>query len=111
MLKNLEKINIIKRDKVIKGLRYIDDMNEKCGYPIIEKVIIFGSAVTDDCTEDSDIDLCFVTEYGCENPDYFDIYGKTEIIIDDLCDIFSYKKTQGSLRSEIDMGVTVYDYG
>ncbi len=48
--KNIEKINPIKRAKVEKGFDFIEECNAQYG-KIIDKVIIFGSAVTDSCTE------------------------------------------------------------
>jgi len=109
MIKNLQYINPIKREKIKNGLEYIEKKNNGC----ISKVIVFGSSVTDNCINDSDIDLCFVTDADCANPVYADIYGNMEIVMDDLCDILSYNKLSdnGSLKAEIDKkGITVYEY-
>ena len=109
MFKNLQYIHPIKREKIKKGLEYISKKNDGC----ISKVIVFGSSVTDDCTNNSDIDLCFVTDTNCKNPVYADIYGNMEIVMDDLCDILSYSKlnSDGDLKAEIDKkGVVVYEY-
>lgn len=85
--------------------------------------MVASRSITDDCTNDSDIDLCLVTNVNCTNPIYADIYGNMEIIMDDLCDvitqrvatndILSYNKLSdnGSLKAEIDKkGITVYEY-
>lgn len=48
---NLEKINPIKKDLVEKILHLVD------GYEYLDKMIIFGSSIRDDCREDSDIDI------------------------------------------------------
>ena len=76
----------------------------------ISKVIVFGSSVTQDCAEESDIDLCFITM----NPDsdiYSQIYGNMEIVMDDLCDILDYDELKGEVKTEIDKkGVAVYEY-
>lgn len=79
----------------------------------ISKVVVFGSSLTENCTDDSDIDLCFFTNATCKNPVYADIYGKMEIVMDDLCDILSYRKLDdhGGLKAEIDKnGVVIYEY-
>ena len=103
---NLDKINPIKREKIKKGMEYIASLNDGC----ISKVIAFGSSVTQDCTEESDIDLCFITM----NPDsdiYSQIYGNMEIVMDDLCDILDYDELKGEVKTEIDKkGVAVYEY-
>ena len=76
----------------------------------ISKVIVFGSSVTQDCAEESDIDLCFITM----NPDsdiYSQIYDNMEIVMDDLCDILDYDELKGEVKTEIDKkGVAVYEY-
>ena len=111
MVKNLGKINPVKRGKINNGLSFIDRENRACGYPVVSRVIIFGSSVRSDCSEDSDIDICLVTDYGCENGDYFNIYSNLEIIMDDLCDIFSSRMLSAALREEIiKKGVCVYEY-
>ena len=107
MIKNLEKINILKKDKIKRGLEFIDEQNKT--EHIIDKVIIFGSAIRDDCTNDSDIDLCLVTDYDCHNKAYFNTRGKLADIMDDLCDILSYKKLNDDFRKVIDKGVLVYE--
>lgn len=79
----------------------------------ISRVVVFGSSLTENCTDDSDIDLCFFTNATCKNPVYADIYGKMEIVMDDLCDILSYRKLDdhGGLKAEIDKnGVVIYEY-
>lgn len=49
MRMNLEKINPVKRAKVEKGIDLVEKWNKNEN--IIDKMIIFGSSVTDDCTE------------------------------------------------------------
>ena len=87
-------------------MEYIASLNDGC----ISKVIAFGSSVTQDCTEESDIDLCFITM----NPDsdiYSQIYDNMEIVMDDLCDILDYDELKGEVKTEIDKkGVAVYEY-
>ncbi len=50
MIKNIEKIHIVKRNKVLHGLQFIEKCCREVKY--VDKVIIFGSAVLDDCTEE-----------------------------------------------------------
>lgn len=111
-IKNTNKISIIKRDKIIKGLKFLDSINNK--EHVIDKVIIFGSSVTDDCTEESDIDICLYTngEISCRNRNFFRIFGGLELEMDDLCDILLYHKlSDGKLKKEIEeKGVIVYEY-
>ena len=56
MIKNLNKINPIKKSILLKLLARVDSCNkiEK----VIDKIIVFGSAIRNDCTEESDIDIC-----------------------------------------------------
>ena len=75
-------------------MEYIASLNNGC----ISKVIVFGSSVTQDCAEESDIDLCFITM----NPDsdiYSQIYDNMEIVMDDLCDILDYDELKGEVNS------------
>lgn len=109
MIQNLQYINPVKREKIKKGMEYLSKRNDGC----ISKVVVFGSSLTENCTDDSDIDLCFFTNATCKNPVYADIYGKMEIVMDDLCDILSYRKLDdhGGLKAEIDKnGVVIYEY-
>lgn len=109
MIQNLQRINPIKREKIKKGMEYIAKKNDGC----ISKVVVFGSSLTENCTDNSDIDLCFFTNTTCKNPVYADIYGSMEIVMDDLCDILSYRKLDnyGALKAEIDKkGVVIYEY-
>lgn len=108
MCLNNNLISPIKRDKINKAIDFLNK-NNKNG--VIEKVILFGSCITDLCSEDSDIDICFVSSYNSSNPDFFNIYGNFPIIADDLCDIVIYSKLKGKLKEEIDnKGVLIYEY-
>ncbi|MGN0340139.1 MAG: nucleotidyltransferase family protein [Lachnospira sp.] len=100
MLCNLNKINKVKLDKIIKGLNYLEEENNK--EHVIDKVIIFGSAVTDDCRGKSDIDICLVTDYDSSNNTFFKIYGGLPLVMDELCDIAIYNRVSGCLKNEID---------
>ena len=53
MIKNLDRINIIKREMVKKSA----EIASKC--PYIDRIVVFGSSVRNDCRENSDIDFVF----------------------------------------------------
>ncbi len=104
---NLDKINPIKREKVRKGMEFVDKMNAI--EPVVDKVIVFGSSVRDDCTEESDIDLCLFTNYDTSNKTFFKLRGNLPIVMDDLCDVLKYSKINKDFKCEIEKGVIVYE--
>lgn len=109
MIANLEKINPIKREKILNCINFIDSCNQK--KEMIEKLIIFGSAVRSDCTEESDIDMCLFTDFTCKDRDYFNVYRKIARKADDPCDIVIFKKISSKFRDHIlQTGVVVYEY-
>ena len=109
MIINIEKINPIKRDKIIKCLEHIDLCNRH--KKMVDKVLIFGSSVRNDCTEESDIDICLFTDYSCKDRDYFNLYRKIARKADDICDIFVFKKVSEKFqRHLLNTGVFVYEY-
>ena len=108
--KNIERINPIKRAKVEKGLGFVEECISSYGQ-VIDKVIIFGSAVTDSCTEESDIDVCLVSDYTASNDGFFKVYGGLARAMGDSCDVLSYRNMGKTLRGEVaEKGVTVYEY-
>lgn len=101
---DLSNINSIKRNQVSKCVKAI------AKYNFIKRLIIFGSSVTDKCTNDSDIDICV------------DIIGETKGLhtyqmnvdlskaCEHKCDILTYNKLQKKMKEEIDnKGVVVYE--
>lgn len=60
---NLEKINPIKRNIIADILTQITD------YKYLDKMIIFGSSIRDDCREDSDIDIALQWTENCYDDD------------------------------------------
>ncbi|MBO4295708.1 MAG: nucleotidyltransferase domain-containing protein [Desulfovibrio sp.] len=90
MRMNLEKISPIKKAKIEKGIDLVEQCNEN--EKIIEKMIIFGNSVTNHCTEDSDIDVCLVSDYTTANNAYFRVYGGLGRVMDDVVDIFNFKR-------------------
>ena len=79
-------------------------------YNFVKRLIIFGSAVTKECSEDSDVDICI------------DIIGDTKglhtyqmnVDLSKACnhnlDILTYNKLQGKIKDEVEKkGVVVYE--
>ena len=107
MIKNLDKINILKREKVKKGLEFIEQNNS---HGIINKIVVFGSAVREDCTEDSDIDMCIFSDFTTKNREFFLMMGKMQRAIDDICDIFRYADITEKYQNIInERGIVVYE--
>lgn len=77
---------------------------------IVKRLFIFGSAVTDSCTDDSDLDICVDTD--CEDNDVklFNLYSTISKICDYNCDILTYRKLGSQIKGEVDSkGVIVYE--
>ncbi len=64
-------------------------------------MIIFGSSVTEECTEESDIDVCLVLDYTTANNVYFRIHGGLGRVMDDIVDVFNFKRVGDKLKNEI----------
>lgn len=107
MTYNIDRINKIKRENVIKALEFVEKENVS---GVIDKVILFGSCVTNVCTEESDLDVCLVSKYNAKNDTFFRIFGGFEIASGDVCDVTVYDKIGEKLRKEIDKnGVVIYE--
>lgn len=109
MIKNLEKINFIKRNKIYNGLKFIEKCNnsQKC----INKVYIFGSSIRDDCTNESDVDVCLDSDCEMFDRNLLKIYGEFEKVVDNLCDIMILNKASKKFQNQIlDNGILVYEY-
>ena len=104
---NLEKINSLKRQYVRQGMEYIDRMNAV--EPVIDRIVVFGSAITDDCTEESDVDLCIFSDYDESNDTYYEARGNLMHEIGDVCDILNFSYIGDDLKRTIEKGVTVYE--
>ena len=107
MVRNLDRINPLKREKVRQGLQFVEDNNIET--PVIDKIVIFGSSISQDCTEDSDIDLCIFSKYECNNAAYFRIRGRLARVINDKCDILKYDRLNDRFKAVVNKGVTVYE--
>lgn len=99
-------INPIKKDYVDK----ICDAAKESG--IVNRLIIFGSAVTDYCEKESDLDICVDTDCADNNRALFRLYVKMSKICDYNCDILTYSKLGEKIRYEVEQkGVLVYEAG
>lgn len=106
-IKNLKKIHRCKRNKIKAGMEFVERMNKR--EPVINRVIVFGSAIRDDCQETSDIDLCLVSDYDTSNRTYYEIKGDLPEVMDDLCDILKYDRLNMKFKRIVDQGVVVYE--
>ena len=107
MVKNLNMINHLKREKIRQGLQFVEENNSETR--VIDKIVVFGSSIRPDCTEDSDIDLCIFSDYECNNAAYFRIRGRLARVINDKCDILKYDRLNDRFKAIVDKGVTVYE--
>lgn len=100
------KINKIKRDcvnEMVKAARK---------YPFVKRLIIFGSSVTDRCTEESDIDVCMDVGDKTQGLDLFNFHADICKSCDFNCDVLNYYRLKGDIKNEIDnKGVVVYASG
>ncbi|MCD8379589.1 MAG: nucleotidyltransferase domain-containing protein [Lachnospiraceae bacterium] len=103
---NTSRVNAIKKKEVEKLIKIARDTG------VVNRLVIFGSAVTNDCNEESDVDMCL--DISCETSDKRlrrPVYELNEAC-DFNCDILFYHKLGENLRNEIDSkGVTVYAAG
>lgn len=107
MICNIDRVSKVKREKVLRALEFVE--RENVG-GVVDKVILFGSSITSACTEESDIDVCFVSKYDAKNEEFFRIFGGFEIASGDVCDVVVYDKVGEKLREEIDKkGVVMYE--
>ena len=105
MIKNLNKINPIKKHILLKFLARVDSCNkiEK----VIDKIIVFGSAIRNDCAEESDIDICIFSDFTIFNKNYSRaINGPGE----ENFDVIRYTYASKNLKNTINTyGVCVYE--
>lgn len=78
-------------------------------YPEVRKVYLFGSAVTNKCHRDSDLDVCvdMVTEDGMKE---YDLNREIGDACNWDCDILMYRHIGSKLRNQIEEeGVVIYE--
>ncbi len=107
MIKNLDRLNPIKRDQILKGLQYVERINTES--PVVQRVIVFGSVIREDCTADSDVDLCLVPFEHKDQMMYHRLRGGLMDAMGDVCDILSYPRLNDSFKEVVDAGVIVYE--
>lgn len=101
---NIDKINDFKRAQVMMCVDIVKTL------PRIKRMIIFGSGVSDSCTEDSDLDICLDIEGSTIGVDLFEISKNISKACDYNCDMLTYGKLKGKIKDEIDSkGVVVYE--
>lgn len=71
----------LKRNSKLRYLHYFEEkfLNEliekiRISYPIIKKIILYGSKARGDFTEESDIDLLFITEKPLDKQEKYEIF-------------------------------------
>ena len=72
----IDRINDIKRNQVSLCIEIVKEL------PRIKRMIIFGSGVTDNCTDESDLDICLDIEGSTRGLDLIEVSGK----INKACD-------------------------
>ena len=104
MIKNLDLINECKKSSIEKACNHVKE------FPFVKSMIIFGSSVRDDCTEESDVDICLKILSDVNGLDYYKMSEPLKNIFDGVCDVLIYHKINGKIKDEIDKkGVTVYE--
>ena len=102
---NQNKIHFCKRNKVEKVCQLLSQ------YSFVEKMIIFGSATTNQCSDDSDLDICLVLLKEYDKKRFTKLFGEIPLYADDLCDILVYHNLNEKWKNEIDKkGVVVYEF-
>ena len=104
MIQNLDRINIIKRNMVKQSV----EIASKCSD--IERVVVFGSSVREDCHEDSDIDFCFYVSKGHNKRTFNAALREICAACGYLADTLRADLLQGTILDTIqNEGVVVYD--
>lgn len=100
---DISKVNKIKEEYVCRMI----EVARK--HAIVKRLIIFGSAVTDDCTDESDIDICADVTYQEKGLKVYNLGVDLSRICNGNCDILFYDRLKGKIKDEIDKkGVVVY---
>ena len=103
---DISKINRKKVDFVRKMVEVVQN------YDIVKRLIIFGSAVTENCTDESDIDICADIAYREKGLKVYNLGVDLSRICDGNCDILFYDRLKGQIKDEVDKkGVVVYVAG
>lgn len=103
---DISRINRKKIDCVRKMVEVVQN------HDIVKRLIIFGSAVTEDCTDESDIDICADISYREKGLKVYNLGADLSRICNGNCDILFYDRLKGQIKDEVDKkGVVVYAAG
>ena len=101
---NMDRVNILKREQVSSCVEIVKTL------PRIKRMIIFGSGVTNYCSEDSDLDIRLDIEGSTRGMDMFEVSKNISKACDYNCDMLTYGKLKGRIKDEVDeKGVVVYE--
>ncbi|MCC8106116.1 MAG: nucleotidyltransferase domain-containing protein [Clostridiales bacterium] len=100
---NLARISTVKRSEVEKTIQIAQTSD------VIRRLIIFGSAVTDNCREESDVDICLDVSCSTRDKRLFRPVCDFNKACNYNCDVLFYHRLGEKLKKEIDTkGVEVY---
>ena len=103
-VRNLDRIHRRKRETV-RDCVGIATRNEG-----IRRMIIFGSSVTDQCGENSDLDICLDIAGGAKKRAVFESVADMSVLCGGACDILIYSRLSEPLKGTIERkGVVVYE--
>jgi len=103
VIKNLDSIHECKRRLIETACWHIDK------YSFVQSMIIFGSSTREDCTDDSDVDICLDVEIDAKTLEYYEMSSKLKDIFEGDCDVLIKSKLSGKIKDEImNKGVVVY---
>jgi predicted nucleotidyltransferase len=108
-IKNLDKINPIKRDLVYTILSKID------GNKFLKRIVIFGSSIRDDCKQTSDIDIAIEWTENCYDEDAIlkdftlPVYEVISMETKGNNDVVCIGYEGDTIKTAIMEGVTVYE--
>lgn len=105
MNKNICLVNELKRNQVESCINVVSK------YGFVKRLIIFGSSVTGNCTEESDIDLCLDIEGTTKGLHTYNLRVELNKACDHNCDILTYHKLDSKIKDEVNnKGVIVYEF-
>jgi predicted nucleotidyltransferase len=108
-IKNLDKINPIKRDLIYTILSKIE------GSKFLKRIVIFGSSIRDDCRQESDIDIAIEWTEDCYDEDAvlkdftLPVYETISMETKGNNDVICIGYEGETIKSAIKEGVTVYE--
>ncbi|MBR1599862.1 MAG: nucleotidyltransferase domain-containing protein [Lachnospiraceae bacterium] len=120
------KFQLVVKDSDIYNLQYIHPIKQKLVDRIvryakkdsnIERIIVFGSAITNRCHERSDLDICIKWLMASHDEDGVFVRETQQVMryisleSHGNCDVFAYDYIDSpELKADIDKGVVVYEH-